>query len=57
MIRDYEFDPRSAAKDGLLHLDVADVEKALVGFRAGGDTATGSAGWDSTAALPWEGAG
>ncbi len=29
VVRDYEFDPRAAAKDGVLFLDVAEVEAAL----------------------------
>jgi len=53
VIRAHEFEPKGHARDGVLRLDVPDVEKALANFGRG-EGATGSAGWDDAAPLPWE---
>ena len=54
MVRVYEFDPRAHAKDGRLRLDLAEVEQALVPYRSSDAAASGSAGWDAAAPIPWE---
>jgi ATP-dependent Clp protease ATP-binding subunit ClpX len=54
VIRVYEFEPHTHAKDGALRLDVPDVERALLTYRSGEGTATSSAGWDDAAPIPWE---
>jgi len=57
VIRDHEFEPRAHAKDGVLRIEVPDVEKALATFRSGEGSATGSSGWEGSASLPFEGTG
>jgi ATP-dependent Clp protease ATP-binding subunit ClpX len=54
VIRPYEFDPQSQAKNGALRIDVAEVERALAPFRTDGGRASGTAGWDSSAPIPWD---
>jgi ATP-dependent Clp protease ATP-binding subunit ClpX len=57
VIRNHEFEPRANAKNGVLVLDLADVEKSLVAWSSGGQSATSSAGWDESPVLPWESTG
>jgi len=57
VIRDHEFEPRTHSKDGVLRIDVPDVEKALATFHSGEGSATGSSGWEGSASLPFEGTG
>ena len=54
VVRPYEFDPRAHARDGRLRLDVAEVEQALAPYRSSDAAASGSAGWDDAAPIPWE---
>jgi ATP-dependent Clp protease ATP-binding subunit ClpX len=54
VIRPYEFDPRAHARDGRLRIDVAEVERSLAPYRSGDAAASGSAGWDESAPIPWE---
>jgi ATP-dependent Clp protease ATP-binding subunit ClpX len=52
----FEFDPRGAAgPTGVLRLDVAEVERALVTYRGEGVAASTSAGWDGAFPMPGEG--
>lgn len=54
VMRPYEFDPRAHARDNRLRIDVPEVEKALAPYRSGDAAASGSAGWDDAAPIPWE---
>jgi ATP-dependent Clp protease ATP-binding subunit ClpX len=54
VVRAYEFDPQSHAREGKLRIDAAQVGAALAGWRAGQDGATGTRGWDDSSAVPWE---
>ncbi len=49
----YEFDPQAHARDGVVRIDVAEVEKALAAYRSDEDRAS-TAGWDDGAAVPWD---
>ena len=48
VIRDYEFDPRAHAKEGLLRIDVAEVDQALATYRRSGSGAVSTSGWDES---------
>jgi len=52
----FEFDPKAAAgAAGVLRIDVAEVEKALVTYRQESAAASTSRGWDSSFQVPGEG--
>jgi ATP-dependent Clp protease ATP-binding subunit ClpX len=54
VIRTYEFEPQSYARDGRLRLDAAEVERALAPYKRDEASTSSSAGWDSSSAAPWE---
>jgi ATP-dependent Clp protease ATP-binding subunit ClpX len=54
VIRVHEFEPRAHAPEGVLRIDLAEVEAALSLHHTGGAGAPSNAGWDDTGSIPWE---
>lgn len=53
VIGPYEFDPRPlAAQDGVVRIDVGEVDKALVRYREPGTSTSTVAGWDRSSPIP-----
>jgi len=54
VIRPYEFEPHAKAVNGVVRIDVPEVERSLVAYRSGDSHASSSKGWDESAPIPWE---